>query len=133
MEKILKSPLAISITKPSAFLTLTKLSAALPLQKKYNVRVWMVLQNAYTLHTHVRRRVLRNPYIVKDVMDFWESNLLYVQYLAKHNDMHRNFLSVINVFSKYLYLVPVKTKNGLSISSSVRSIFHDDESSTLYV
>ena len=42
--------------------------------------------------------------------------------------MHRFILSVIDVFSKNLYLVPVKTKNGPSIALAFRSIFHDDDS-----
>ena len=42
-------------------------------------------------------------------------------------------LSVINVFSKYLYLVPVKSKNGPSIASAFRSIFHDDSCRPVWV
>jgi len=34
-------------------------------------------------------------------------------------------LSVIDMFTKYMYLVPVKTKSGPSIASAFRSIFHD--------
>jgi len=36
-------------------------------------------------------------------------------------------LSVIDVFSKYMHLVPVKTKNGPSITSAFQSLFHDDD------
>jgi len=47
-------------------------------------------------------------------MNVWECDLLDLQSLAKYNDTHRYILSVIDVFSKYLHLVPVKTKSGPS-------------------
>jgi transposase InsO family protein len=42
--------------------------------------------------------------------------------------MDRYILSVIDVFSKYLNLVQVKTKSGQSITSAFRSLFRDDDS-----
>jgi hypothetical protein len=61
-------------------------------------------------------------------MDVWESDLLDVQSIAMYNYMHRCILSVIDVFSKYLHLVPLKTKCGPSITSAFRSLFHGDDS-----
>jgi len=43
------------------------------------------------------------------------------------NDMHSYILSVIDVLSKYLYLVPVKTNSGLSIPSAFRYLFHEND------
>jgi len=53
--------------------------------------------------------------------------MLDVQTLAKYNDMQRYILSVVNVISIYLHLIPVKTKSGSSVAWAFRSIFHDDE------
>jgi len=58
-------------------------------------------------------------------MDVWECDLLDVQAYAKYNDNYRYILSVIDVFSKYLHLIPIRTKSGPSVASSFRSIFHD--------
>ena len=71
---------------------------------------------------------MRNPYTVSNLMDVCEGYLFDMQSLAKYNDMHRYILSVIDIFSKYLHLVPVKTKSRQSISSAFRSLFHDDDS-----
>ena len=60
-------------------------------------------------------------------MDEGECDLLDVKSPAKHNDMHRCILSVIDVFSKYVHLVSVKTKSGPSFASAIRSIFHLDD------
>ena len=56
-------------------------------------------------------------------MYVWERDLLDAQSLAKYNDMYRYIISITDVFSKYVHLVPVKTKSGSSIASAFRSIF----------
>jgi len=48
-----------------------------------------------------------------------------LQSYAKYNDNFRYILSVIDVFSKFLYLIPVKTKNEPSVTTAFRSIFDD--------
>jgi len=53
-------------------------------------------------------------------------DLLDVQAYAKYNDNHRYILSVIDVFPKFLYLIPLKTKNGPVVASTFRSIFDDN-------
>ena len=44
---------------------------------------------------------------------------------AKYNVNHRYILSVIDVFSKFIHMVPVKTKTGPSVAFAFRSIFAD--------
>jgi len=58
--------------KPSDFSTLDKLTAALPKKNIYDVRAWLEKQEAYTKHRPVRKRFLRNPYTVSNLMDVWE-------------------------------------------------------------
>jgi hypothetical protein len=53
--------------------------------------------------------------------------------LARYNDNHGYILTVIDVFSKYLHLVPVKTKSGPSITSAVRSILGDTKRRPVWV
>jgi len=93
-------------------------------------RAWLEKQDAYTLHRSVRKRFARNPYTVYNVMDVWECDLIDVQACAKYNDNYRYILSVIDVFSKYLHLIPIKTKSGPSVASAFRSIFDDPKYST---
>ena len=73
----------------------------------------------------VRKRFARNPYTVTNVGDVWECDLLDVHFYAKYNDNYRYILSVIDVLSKYLYLIPVKTKSGPAVTAAFRSIFAD--------
>jgi len=62
---------------------------------------------------------------VTNVGDVWEIYLLDVQSYAKYNDNYRYILSIIDVFSKFLYLIPVKTKSGPAVTAAFRSIFDD--------
>jgi len=71
------------------------------------------------------RRFARNPYTVTYVWDVWERDLLDVQSFAKYNDNFKYILSVIDVFSKYLYLIPLNTKSGPAITAAFRSIYDD--------
>ena len=48
-----------------------------------------------------------------------------VQSYAKYNDNFRYILSVIDVFSKFLYLIPVKTKSGPAVTAAFLSVFDD--------
>jgi len=72
------------------------------------VKPWLEQHDAYTLHKPVRKRIPRNPYTVNNILDLWEADLVDVLALAKHNDGHRYLVSVIDVFTKYLHIVPLK-------------------------
>jgi len=82
-----------------------------------------------TLNRPIRKRFERNTYTVTDVMDVWECDLLDVKAYAKYKHNHRYNLTVIDVFSKFLYLIPMKTKNGPFVTSAFRSILDDDPNS----
>ena len=60
-----------------------------------------------------------------NVMDVWECDLLDVQSYAKYNDNFKYILAVTDVFSKFLYLIAVKTKSGPAVTAAFRSIFDD--------
>jgi len=109
-------------TNLSAFSTLNKVSATLLKKNKSDIRAWLEQQESIQcmgLSWSVSSAI---PTLCPTS---WKCDLLDVQSLAKYNDMYRYILSVIDVFSKYLQLVPVKTKSGPSI---FLSLFHDDDS-----
>jgi len=119
---------------PAGFSTLSKNPAAEAAETKTkkskthsvgSTKTWLEKQDAYTLHRLVRKRFARNPYTVTNVMDVWECYLLDVQSYAKYNDNFKYILAVTDVFSKFLYLIAVKTKSGPAVTAAFRSIFDD--------
>ena len=58
-------------------------------------------------------------------MDLWECDLFDVQGLGKHNDGIKYYLSVIDVLSKYMHVVPLNSKTGPSVSAAFQSVLKD--------
>jgi transposase InsO family protein len=84
----------------------------------------LLKQDVYTLHRGARKRVPSNPYTVNNISDVWESDLIDVQGLAKHNDGAKYLLSVIDVFSKFLH-IPLKSKTGKNVTLAFQTILSD--------
>ena len=56
-------------------------------------------------------------------MDVRECDLMDMRSLSKNNDRYKYLLSVVDVFSKYLHIVPLGTNMGTAVSDAFRSIF----------
>ena len=95
---------------PSGFSDLKRLHAAAIGRTVLELREWLEGQNVYTFYRRVRKRFPRNPCTVYNIMDYWKFVLVDVQGLSKHNDGIKYLLSVLDVFSKYLHIVPMKSK-----------------------
>jgi len=88
------------------------------------------MQDEYTLHKSLRRPFPRNRYTVNNILDVWECDLIDVQSLSRFNDNHKNLLTVIDVFSKLLHIVTLKSKMGPTVTSAFQSILKDPKYST---
>ena len=93
--------------------------------KPGEVKPWLKQQDAYTLHRTVRKRFPRNPYNVDNIMDVWECDLIDVQALSRHNDGVKYTLTVIDVFSKFFHMVPLKSKMCKDVSAAFQSVLKD--------
>jgi hypothetical protein len=105
--------------------TQQKLQSAVHKQVHADIKAWLLKQHAYTLHRALRKSFPRNTYTVNNINDMWESDLIDVQGLAKYNDGVKYLLSVIDVFSKFLHIVPLKSKTGKDVTSAFQSILRD--------
>ena len=65
---------------------------------------------------------------MNNVMDVWECDLVDVRALGRFNDNYKYILSVIDVFSKFLHLVPLRSKTGTAVASAFTSIIEDTSS-----
>ena len=77
---------------------------------------------AYTLHKPRRRRFPTLPVVVGGLDDQWVADLIEVQPLAKYNKGIRYLLTVIDVFSKYAWVQPLKNKTGPSVVEALETI-----------
>jgi len=115
--------------KPSGLGTLKKLQEAARQsklgKKPGELKRWLEIQDPYTLHRQLRRKFPRNPYTVNNLFDVWESDLIDVQAFGKFNDNYKFVLTVIDVFSKFLHIVPLKSKSGMVVTSAFKSILEN--------
>ena len=114
--------------RPTVFSTLRKVGV--PAKKKKNImlddiRDSLEKQDAYTLHRPISTRFARNRYTVNNVSDVWECDLVDVRALGRFNDNYKYILSVIDVFSKFRHLVPLRSNTGTAVASAFKSIFKD--------
>ena len=52
----------------------------------------------------------------------WQADLADLSNLSKSNDKHRYLLCIIDVFSKYAWVVPIKDKNGKTLVIAFKSV-----------
>jgi transposase InsO family protein len=89
------------------------------------IKVWLETQDAYMLHRPVRKRSPRNPYILTNIRDVWEADIMHLSSLKNYNDNYKYILQVIDVFSKYLHSVPLSSKTGAAVTSAFNAILRD--------
>jgi len=84
----------------SSFEKLHNAAKQIGIEQPSDVKPWIEQQDAYTLHRPVRKRFLRNPYSVNNILDDFECDLVDVQSISRHNDGYKYILSVIEVHSQ---------------------------------
>ena len=89
-----------------------------------NVNTKLAPQNqqlAEELHKLIINSEKRKVYAAfKD--NIWDADLADMQLLSKYNKLIRFLLCVIDIFSKYAWVVPLKDKKGVSIVTAFQSI-----------
>ena len=76
----------------------------------------------YTLHKPRRKRFPTTPVLVFNIDQQWVADLVEVQTLAKYNKGNRYLLNVIDAFSKYAWVEPLKNKTGKVVTDAFAKI-----------
>ena len=77
------------------------------------------------LHKPIRRNFKKRRVISNHVDDIWAADLVDMQYYSRSNKGYKYILMIIDVFSKYGWAVPLKTKTGAAVTEALESIFKD--------
>ena len=59
--------------------------------------------------------------------NIWGADLTDMQLLSKFNKGFRFLLCVIDIFSKYAWVVPLKDKKGISIANAFQKILKESD------
>lgn len=119
-----------NVANPAAFAGPQKLYRVL--RKKYpgqfsqrDIEKWLNNQDAYAIQRQVRHR-FRTPNVrVSFIDEQFQADLASVSNLSKQNLGINYLLFVIDVFSKYLWVEPLKNKTASSVIPAMAKIFQE--------
>ena len=89
---------------------------------RQSVREYLKGEQAYTLHRPRRRHFERNPTYVAGIDAQWQADLCDMQALSRQNGGDRYILTVIDIFSKYAWAVPVKRKDAADVAAAFSEV-----------
>ena len=78
---------------------------------------------AEELHKPIIRKFKKRKVYSTFKNNIWGADLADMQLINKFNKRFRFLLCVIDIFSKYAWVVPLKDKKGVSIANAFQSIF----------
>ena len=90
---------------------------------KATVENWLSKQKVYTLHKIIKHRFKTRQVIFSHIDDQWQADLVDMQKYKQHNKYMNFILTVIDIFSKYAWAIPIKRKTGEKITKAFRKIF----------
>lgn len=74
------------------------------------------------LHKPSRKNYKRRRVIVKGLNDLWQADLVSLIPYSKFNKGYKYMLVVINVFSKFVWVEPLKNKSATSVTAAMKNI-----------
>lgn len=126
LDSILR-PLYYDVKNASAFSSAPKLYKAARLKSAKvsldQVKSWLTHELTYTLHKQPRWNFRRAPCIVSSVDEQWQADLADMQAISRQNRGFRYILTIIDMFSKYAFAIPLKNKFGKTLVRAFQSVF----------
>ena len=78
---------------------------------------------AEELHKPIRKKFKKRRVYVKGVDKIWAADLVDMQVFSRYNKGYKYILMIIDVFSKYGWAIPLKTKTGLEVSKAFSNLW----------
>lgn len=89
-------------------------------------RDWLSKQLTYTLHKGVRQRFTTRPYRTNKMDSQWQADLVEMIPYANVNRGYKYLLTVIDIFSRYAWARPIKSKRPRNVIRAFESIFQQE-------
>lgn len=123
LKKIYYSP-----GNPAAFAGPNKLYEIVKKEGKFKIGLGKIKQflnneDAYSLYKPIRRTFPRSKVVVDTIDSMWDGDLADVNNIATQNDGFRFLLVLIDIFSRFLFIVPLKTKKNQDIIEGLNRVF----------
>ena len=90
---------------------------------KYKLGFGISDQLAIELHKPIRTKFKKRRVIVYNINDIWSADLMDEQKIAHANRGYKYILTVIDIFSKYAYAIPLKSKSSKELIKAFTKLF----------
>jgi len=90
-------------------------------------------QLAEELHKPATRKFLRRKVYVNGIDKIWAADLVDMQAFSKYNQGVKYLLTVVDIFSKYGRMIPLKNKIGTEVASALQKVFKERKPEKLWV
>ena len=92
------------------------------LKHRLGLGVHWTNQLANELHKPVRRRFDKRTVFAEQADDIWDADLVDMTPFSRSNKGFKYLLTVIDVYSKYGWIVPLKTKTGKEVAHAFQKL-----------
>src|SRR5271156_742941 len=106
----------------AGFGSVSQLSKASGISQK-NVEKWLQSQETYTLHKQSYKKFRTRQYRTSGIDHQWQADLCDMHQYAQANDGYKWILTVIDIFSRFGWAQPVKSKIATHVQEGFKKIF----------
>ena len=117
-------------SKPASYSGLNKLWSAIKKNKdsppyitRKNVEKWLEVQQVHRIHNTPKRHFKTESIITGQIDEQWDGDLISMIPQSRQNKGYKYIALFVDLFSKYIWLEPLKTKQGKEVTSVVKKIF----------
>ena len=118
-----------SARNPSSFSGVDKLfreaKSRISTIKREDVKKWLSGELVYSLHKPIKKRFKRNPIIVEKINENFQADLVDMKEFSKINGGYNFILTVIDVFSKRAWAVPLKNKTSRAVTDGMEIVLKE--------
>ena len=87
---------------------------------------------AEELHKPVKQKFKKRRVMVNGIDKIWAADLADMKAFEDYNDGYTFLLLVIDIFSKYGWIVPLKNKKGKTVAEALENIFEERKPEKLW-
>jgi len=123
-KKYYDSTFPASLSGPEKFYQAVKNDGRFNIPKSKIIK-FLRGEHVYTTNKNIIRKFKRNRVIVDGIDTQWDMDLIDFSKYSKENDGYRYILICIDIFSRYVWARPCKTKYGAEIAAELIDIISE--------
>ena len=87
------------------------------------VREWLKRQEGYVRHKPAPRVFPRQNILMSSMDEQWDADVMDMQSFSRQNSGYRYLAVFIDIFSRYIWVVPMKTKKNEDMLRAIHKVF----------